>query len=251
MERPQNPIKIVFLRWSSKNVKKQKMDFLATIAWHYLCQEGRKTRIFVHTICFGQIFWPKQCKPGKTINIVLSAEIAQNQKWHLFFEKGVFRHGWKVGFTNCVFEKTENICHMKNSGLFLNMAKWCFLGLFFSGFSVIVVCFGVFGIVPGVLKMLVFPFFGLLWGGLFLLILGLEGLGVFVFLVFVFVFCVAFVSVLFALFLFCCWIVFGVGSCFAFVFVFFCFVFFVLFFFVFLEGLRVRWGGPKGHLTWP
>ena len=21
--------------------------------------------------------------------------------------------------------------------------------------------------------------------------------------------------------------------------------------FVFLEGLRVRWGGPKGHLTWP
>ena len=41
-------------------------------------------------------------------------------------------------------------------------------------------------------------------------------------------------------------------------FVFFVFVFF-LFFFVsllffclfFLEGLRVRWGGPKGHLTWP
>ena len=28
------------------------------------------------------------------------------------------------------------------------------------------------------------------------------------------------------------------------------FWFFVLCF-VFLEGLRVRWGGPKGHLTWP
>ena len=81
------------------------------------------------------------------------------------------------------------------------------------------------------------------------LFLGLEGLGVFVFLVFlvfvfgvflvflVFVFgvCVAFVSVLFALFLFCCWIVFGVGSWFAFVFVFlfflsvFMFLFFLLF----------------------
>ena len=32
----------------------EKMEFLAKIAWHYLCQEGRKTRIFVHTICFGQ-----------------------------------------------------------------------------------------------------------------------------------------------------------------------------------------------------
>ena len=30
----------------------------------------------------------------------------------------------------------------------------------------------------------------------------------------------------------------------------FCF-FFVPFLVVFLEGLRVRWGGPKGHLTWP
>ena len=40
-------------------------------------------------------------------------------------------------------------------------------------------------------------------------------------------------------------------------FVFFTFSFFVflgvggLFFVLFLEGLRVRWGGPKGHLTWP
>ena len=31
----------------------------------------------------------------------------------------------------------------------------------------------------------------------------------------------------------------------------FLFLFFVLFFLFFLEGLRVRWGGPKGHLTWP
>ena len=147
---------------------------------------------------------------------------------------------------------------MKNSGLFLNMAKWCFLGLFFEVLVLLWFVFGVFDIVPGVLKMLVFPsFLGFCGVADFLLILGLEGLGVFVCLVFVFVFCVAFVSVLFVLFMFCCWIGFGVGSCFAFVFVFFCFFFcfFVLVFFcfcfVFLEGLRVRWGGPNGHLTWP
>ena len=67
--------------------------------------------------------------------------------------------GEKVGFTNCVFEKLcfsentifivfsakhsfskqklyveKNRKFMKNSGLFLNMAKWCFLGLFFLRF---------------------------------------------------------------------------------------------------------------------
>ena len=60
----------------------------------------KKTRIFVHTICFGQNFFfgPKQCKAGKTIKIVVSADIGQNQKWHLFLEKTVFWHGWKSGF---------------------------------------------------------------------------------------------------------------------------------------------------------
>ena len=82
--------------------------------------------------------------------------------------------------------------------------------------------------------------------------LGLEGLGVWVFLCLFSLFCVGFVSILFALFLFSCWIVFGVGS--SFVFVFFCFLllFFVCFCFVcFLGGFtgQVRW--PKGppHLA--
>ena len=44
---------------------------------------------------------------------------------------------------------------MKNSGLFLHMAKWCFFGLFFYGFNGFVVCFCVSGIVAKVLKMLV------------------------------------------------------------------------------------------------
>ena len=71
---------------------------------------------------------------------------------------------------------------MNNSGLLLNMAKWCFLGLFFEVLVLLWCVFGVFGIVPGVLKMLVFPVF---WGfsgvASSCLFLGLEGLGVFVF----------------------------------------------------------------------
>ena len=48
---------------------------------------------------------PKQCKPANT-KIVVSAEIAQNQKWHFFLKKKVFFDMVeKVGFTNCVFEK--------------------------------------------------------------------------------------------------------------------------------------------------
>ena len=121
---------------------------------------GRETkkRMFVATICFGQIFFgPKQCKAEKTIKIGVSAEIAQNQKWHLFFEKRCFFDMVeKVGFTNCVFEKLcfpentifvvfsakhsfsrtklyveKNRKFMKNCGLFLNMAKWCFWGFVF------------------------------------------------------------------------------------------------------------------------
>ena len=62
-------------------------------------------------------------------------------------------------------------------------------------------------------------------------------------------FCCFFVVFLF-LFVFVCFCLF------LFVFVCFClflfvFVCFCLFLFVFLEGLRVMWGGPKGHLTWP
>ena len=133
------------------------------------------------------------------------------------------------------------------------MAKWCFFWLFF--FEVLVLLwfvFGVFGIVPGVLKMLVFSqFFGLLWGGLFLLILGLEGLGVFVFFVlFLFLFClvcfcfvvglvlVLVLVLLLFLFFFVFFFVFFC-SCFVFVFVVFCFFCFVSF------------GGFKGQVRWP
>ena len=155
-----------------------------------------------------------------------------------------------------MLKKTENI--WKIVGCFWTWQNGVFWVCFFWGFSVIVVCFWCVWHSSRSVKNACFSqFFGLLWGGLFLLILGLEGLGVFVFLVFVFVFCVAFVSVLFALFLFCCWIGFGVGSCFAFVFVIFFFFFSFLFLFCFcfccflFFCCFVSFGGFKGQVRWP
>ena len=122
-------------------------------------RKGEKTRIFVHTICFGQkSFGPKQCKPGKTIKIVVSAEIGQTKN-DTFFWKKVFFLTWVkkwvlliVFLKSCAFPKTlfysvfskthffkNKNCMMKNrkfmitSGLFLNMAKRCFLGCCFFG----------------------------------------------------------------------------------------------------------------------
>ena len=44
----------VFLRWSSKRCENQKNGFLAEIAWHYLCQEGRKNAHFRAHYLLGQ-----------------------------------------------------------------------------------------------------------------------------------------------------------------------------------------------------
>ena len=126
----------------------------------------------------------------------------------------------KVRFTNCVFEKLcfpENTIFivssakhsssktkkiMKNSGLFLNMAEWCFLGVCFFEVSILKGCFWcVWYCFKSVKNACFSQFFGFFLGWLIVVHLSLEGLGVFVFLVFVFLFCLAFVSVLFALFL--------------------------------------------------
>ena len=56
MEKAKKPYKNrVFLRWSCKNVKNQKKRIFSK-NWLTLFVSGRekKTRIFVHTICFGQ-----------------------------------------------------------------------------------------------------------------------------------------------------------------------------------------------------
>ena len=90
---------------------KIKKNFSKNCLTLFVLGTEKKTCIFVATICFGQNFFgPKQCKTRSTIKIVVSTEIAQNQKWHLFWENGVFWHGWKSGFTNCVFQK---LCFLK------------------------------------------------------------------------------------------------------------------------------------------
>ena len=89
MEKGQKPYKNCFLRWS----KNQKMDFLQKLPDTICVRKGEKTRIFVHTICFGQkcFFGPKQCKAGNAIKIVVSTEIAKTKN-DTFFWKG-FWHG--------------------------------------------------------------------------------------------------------------------------------------------------------------
>ena len=62
MEEAKKPYKnSVLLRWSSKKWKIKKMDFFLQKLPDTICvRKGEETRIFVHTICFGQkFFWPK------------------------------------------------------------------------------------------------------------------------------------------------------------------------------------------------
>ena len=172
-------------------------------------------------------------------------------------------------------------------GCFWTWQNGVFRFVFFWGFSIKKVCFWCVWHCFKSVNACFFPqFSGAFLGWLIIVHLGLEGLAVFVFLVFVFLCCVVFVSVLLVvllvLWLFCCLF---------FLFFVFFFVFFVLFFggfkgqvrwpkrpphlalnppyflvfvfvccffvwlfgfcFLFLFFWRVRWGGPKGHLTWP
>ena len=61
--------------------------------WNLAFVSGReKKRAFSCTLSVlaKKFFGPKQCKPGKTIKIGVSAEIAQKQNDTFFLEKGVF-----------------------------------------------------------------------------------------------------------------------------------------------------------------
>ena len=139
-----------------------------------------------------------------------------------------WKHYFYSVFSKTQLFKTKTACwkkrkFMKNSGLLLNMAKWCFFGFVFWGFNIKRCAFGVSGIVSQVLKMLVFfPSFWAFLGWLIVVHLDLEGLGVFVFLVFGFLLCCC-------CFCFVCFVIgFVVGCC---CFVFLCFVLFFLFVF--------------------
>ena len=58
------------------------MDFLQKLADTICVRKGEEKRAFSCTLSVlaKKFFGPKQCKPGKTIKIVVSAEIAQKQK---------------------------------------------------------------------------------------------------------------------------------------------------------------------------
>ena len=91
----------VFLRWSSKNMKNQKKGFFCKncLTLFVSGREKKNAHFRAHYLFWPKFFFgPKQCKAGKTIKIVVSADIGQNPKWHLFLEKAVFWHGWKSGF---------------------------------------------------------------------------------------------------------------------------------------------------------
>ena len=106
MEKAQKPYKIVFLKLSSKNVKTQKWISKDCLT---LFVSGReKTRVFVHTICFGQTInsWPKTVQTRKHYkNSGFSGNLLKTKNDTFFQKRCFFDMGEKVGFTNCVFEK--------------------------------------------------------------------------------------------------------------------------------------------------
>ena len=111
-------------------------------------------------------------------------------------------------------EKTETL-REKSWVVFGTWRKGVFWIVFFSGFNVFVVCFCVFGKVANVLKMPVSPVFWGFWGVVCSCLFGFGRFWCFCVLVFVFLL-FRFSFLYFALFLFCCWIVFGVVLVFVF-----------------------------------
>ena len=153
-------------------------------------------------------------------------------------------------------------------GCFWTWQNGVFWVCFFWGFNVIVVCFWCVWHSSRSVKSACFSQFGFFVGWFILVYFGFGRFRCFcvscVCFCFLRCFCFCFVCFVFVLLLDCFLVLFFLLLfLFCFFFCFFCFfcscffLFLFLFFFVFfcffyfLEGLRVRWGGPKGHLTWP
>ena len=80
-KRPQNPIKIGFFKVVIQKCEKAKNGFLAKKCLTlFVSGREKKAHFRAHYLFWPNFFGPKQRKPGKTIKIVVSAEIAQNQK---------------------------------------------------------------------------------------------------------------------------------------------------------------------------
>ena len=112
-KKTKKPIKIGFFKVVIQKCEKaKKWIFSKNCLTLFVSGREKNAHFRAHYLFWPKFFFgPKQCKPGKTIKIVVSAEIAQNQKWHLFFEKGVFLTWVKkwvlltVFLKSCVFLK--------------------------------------------------------------------------------------------------------------------------------------------------
>ena len=83
MEKAKNPIKLVFFKVVMQKCEKSKKCFfcLQKLSDTICVRKGEKPHFRAHSLFWPKnVFGPKQCKPGKTMKIVVSAEIAQNQK---------------------------------------------------------------------------------------------------------------------------------------------------------------------------
>ena len=113
MEKAQKPCKNSFFKVVIQKCEKSKKWIFSKNWLTLVCVGKGEKRAFSCTLSvMAKIFLcPKQCKPENTIKIGVSAEIGQNQKWHLFLKK-VFLTWLKnwilltVFLKSCAFLKT-------------------------------------------------------------------------------------------------------------------------------------------------
>ena len=88
-KKAKKPIKLVF-KVVIQKWEKWKNIILAKLPDTICVRKGEKNAQFRAHYLLPIFFGPKQWKSGKTIKIAVSAEMAQNQKWHLFLKKVLF-----------------------------------------------------------------------------------------------------------------------------------------------------------------
>ena len=123
--RPKKPIKIVFLRWSSKNEKNEKTGFSSkNCLTLFVSGREKNTHFRAHYLFWPNIFRAKTVKTKKhNKDSGFSGNCPKPKKklTPFFFRKRCFfGMGEKVVFTNCVFEK---LCSSENTNFIVRSAK--------------------------------------------------------------------------------------------------------------------------------
>ena len=81
MEKAKNNYKNSVFRWSSKNVKNQTNGFFQKLLDTSCVRKGEKRAVSCTlSVLAKNFFWPKTVQTRKHYKIVVSVEIAQNQK---------------------------------------------------------------------------------------------------------------------------------------------------------------------------